>query len=90
MHHAGGDLVPVVVNDQNDTRDSAYASRRTASAPFFFDVTAFRETVQTRHFAFKEVGDNGLAEKNVLSLVLEFKLSRRSARRRCSRLSQKP
>ena len=39
--------------------------------PFFLDVDAFRETVQTRRLAFKEVGDNAMAEKNVLSLVLE-------------------
>ena len=68
-----GDVMSVVVNDQNDTRGPGvriFAGLR--SDPFFLDVTAFRETVQTRRLAFKDVGDNGLAEKNVLSLVLEI------------------
>ena len=42
------------------------------SDPFFLDVIAFRETVQTRRLAFKEVGDNHLAGKNARSLVLEI------------------
>ena len=67
-----GDVVSVVVNDQGDARGPGvriFAGLRTD--PFFLDVDAFRETVQTRRLAFKEVGDNALAEKNVLSLVLE-------------------
>ena len=68
-----GDVVPVVVNDEKGTREAGvriFAGMR--SDPFFLDVAAFRETVHKRRMAFKEVGDNGLAEKNVLSLVLEI------------------
>lgn len=68
-----GEMVSVVVNDENGTRGRGvriFAGLR--SDPFFLDVIAFRETVQTRRLAFKEVGDNHLAGKNALSLVLEI------------------
>jgi hypothetical protein len=68
-----GDVVSVVVNNGNGTRGkgvSIFAGLR--CDPFFFDRTASLETVQTRRLAFKEVGNNDLAGKNVLSLVLEI------------------
>lgn len=68
-----GDVVSVVVNDQNGTRRPGlhiFAGLR--SDPFFFDRTASLESVQTRRLAFKEVGNNDLVGMNVLSLVVEF------------------
>ena len=68
-----GDVVSVVVNDENGTQGPGvriFAGVR--SDPFFFDRTASLETVQTRQLAFKEVGNNDLAGMNVLSLVVEF------------------
>ena len=68
-----GDVVSVVVNDENGTQGPGvriFAGVR--SDPFFFDRTASLETVQTRQLAFKEVGNNDLAGLNVLSLVVEF------------------
>lgn len=57
-----GEMVSVVVNDENGTRGRGvriFAGLR--SDPFFLDVIAFRDTVQTRRLAFKEVGDKHLA-----------------------------
>jgi hypothetical protein len=67
-----GEQIRFRVNDEGGARGDGvrvYAGVR--SDPFFIDLAAFFETLQTGRLSFKEVGTNSVERANVLSVVVE-------------------
>jgi Domain of unknown function (DUF4331) len=67
-----GETAQFVVDDERGTPSDGlrvYAGLR--ADPFFIDLQAYFETMKAGRLAFKEVGTNGLAGTNVLTVVAE-------------------